>query len=95
MSRAVELGHLLDGGVDRERDEVVRARVDERALARAPDRRAVAATMTASGIGLSSVNALSPVKARPMISFWIWLVPSYSVVTRASRRYLPTGYSST
>jgi hypothetical protein len=40
------------------------------------------------------VNADSPVSARPMISFWIWLVPSYNVVTRASRRYLPTGYSS-
>ena len=36
-----------------------------------------------------------PVSARPMMSFWIWLVPSYSVITRASRRYLPTGYSST
>src|SRR5713101_4988249 len=24
-----------------------------------------------------------------MMSFWIWLVPSYSVVTRASRRCLP------
>ena len=42
----------------------------------------------------SYVNAFSPVSARPMMSFWIWLVPSYSVVTRASRRYFPTGYSS-
>src|SRR5439155_24878006 len=41
------------------------------------------------------MNAFSPVRARPMMSFWIWLVPSYSVVTRASRRYLPTGNSST
>ena len=37
---AVELGHLLQRGVDRERDEVVGTRVDERALARAADRRA-------------------------------------------------------
>ena len=32
------------------------------------------------------VIALMPVASRPMISFWIWEVPSYSVVTRASRR---------
>ena len=31
-------------------------------------------------------SALIPVSARPMISFWICEVPSYSVVTRASRR---------
>ena len=31
-------------------------------------------------------NALWPVRCRPMMSFWIWLVPSYRVVTRASRR---------
>ena len=31
-------------------------------------------------------SALMPVAARPMISFWICDVPSYSVVTRASRR---------
>ena len=30
--------------------------------------------------------AFTPVTARPMISFWIWEVPSYRVVTRASRR---------
>ena len=30
--------------------------------------------------------AFSPVAARPMISFWICEVPSYRVVTRASRR---------
>ena len=30
--------------------------------------------------------AFTPVTARPMISFWICDVPSYSVVTRASRR---------
>ena len=30
--------------------------------------------------------ALIPVASRPMISFWICEVPSYSVVTRASRR---------
>ena len=40
-------------------------------------------------------NALSPVSARPISSFWIWLVPSYSVETRASRRYFCTGNSST
>ena len=32
------------------------------------------------------IIALMPVAARPMISFWIWDVPSYRVVTRASRR---------
>ena len=32
------------------------------------------------------VIALIPVASRPMISFWICEVPSYSVVTRASRR---------
>jgi hypothetical protein len=31
-------------------------------------------------------SAFTPVTARPMISFWIWEVPSYNVVTRASRR---------
>ena len=36
----VEARHLVDGGADDERDEVVGAGVDERALARAPDRRA-------------------------------------------------------
>ena len=30
--------------------------------------------------------ALIPVASRPMISFWICEVPSYRVVTRASRR---------
>src|SRR5260221_5079545 len=40
---------------------------------------------------LAHVKAFSPVSARPMSSFWIWLVPSYNVVTRASRRYLPPG----
>ena len=39
----------------------------------------------------TGVSALIPVTPRPMISFWIWEVPSYSVVTRASRRYLSTG----
>jgi hypothetical protein len=39
-------------------------------------------------------NADTPVSARPISSFWIWLVPSYSVITRASRNSLPTGYSS-
>jgi hypothetical protein len=29
---------------------------------------------------------LIPVASRPMISLWIWEVPSYRVVTRASRR---------
>ena len=37
---AVELGHLLQRRVDREGGEVVGPGVDERALARAPDRRA-------------------------------------------------------
>jgi hypothetical protein len=32
------------------------------------------------------VIASTPVRARPMISFWICDVPSYSVVTLASRR---------
>ena len=31
-------------------------------------------------------SALMPVSARPMISFWICDVPSYSVVTRTSRK---------
>ena len=31
-------------------------------------------------------SALMPVIARPMISFWIWDVPSYRVVTRTSRK---------
>ena len=31
-------------------------------------------------------SALIPVSARPMISFWICEVPSYSVVTRTSRK---------
>jgi hypothetical protein len=31
-------------------------------------------------------SALIPVIARPMISFWIWEVPSYRVVTRTSRK---------
>ena len=34
----------------------------------------------------AGTSALMPVNARPMISFWICEVPSYSVVTRASRR---------
>ena len=34
----------------------------------------------------AGTSALIPVRARPMISFWICEVPSYSVVTRASRR---------
>src|SRR6202012_6117705 len=34
----------------------------------------------------AGTSALIPVRARPMISFWICDVPSYSVVTRASRR---------
>src|SRR3954469_21187374 len=36
-------------------------------------------------------NAETPVSARPMRSFWIWLVPSYRVITRASRSSLPAG----
>ena len=42
----------------------------------------------ASGIrspSYSGISALMPVAWRPMISFWICDVPSYSVVTRASR----------
>ena len=34
----------------------------------------------------AQVIAFTPVAARPMISFWICEVPSYRVVTRASRR---------
>ena len=36
--------------------------------------------------GLHQSIAFTPVTDRPMISFWICEVPSYSVVTRASRR---------
>src|SRR5262249_14582589 len=88
----VELRHLLDRGADRERHEVVGAHVDERALVGSSDRRP--RRVDDDGFG-HQTNALAPVSARPMISFWIWLVPSYKVVTLASRRYLPTGYSST
>jgi hypothetical protein len=35
---------------------------------------------------LTGVIAFTPVASRAMISFWICEVPSYSVVTRASRR---------
>ena len=40
------------------------------------------------GLGLAQegTSALIPVIARPMISFWIWEVPSYKVVTRTSRK---------
>ena len=89
---AIELGHLGDRGLDRERDEIVGPRVDERPLVRTADRRARRADDHSFR---HQRKALSPVSARPMISFWIWLVPSYSVVTLASRRYFPTGYSST
>ncbi len=42
---------------------------------------------SATGYSASiGVIALIPVAARPMISFWICEVPSYRVVTRASRR---------
>src|SRR5262249_28450766 len=34
----------------------------------------------------AGTSALIPVSARPMISFWIWEVPSYRVVTRTSRK---------
>ena len=57
--------------------EVVGARVDERALAGAADRGAGGCGNDGFGHpNPSYVNALSPVSARPMISFWIWLVPS-------------------
>ena len=45
--------------------------------------------------GCTHVSALIPVAARPMISFWICEVPSYRVVTRTSRNYRSTGWSST
>lgn len=41
-----------------------------------------------------SQNAETPVNTRPMTSFCIWLVPSYNVITRASRSSFPAGYSS-
>ena len=40
ISELVELGHLVECRANREGDEVVRSDVDERALARPPDRRA-------------------------------------------------------
>ena len=40
---------------------------------------------TPTSIVYSGINALIPVVCRPMISFWICEVPSYKVVTRASR----------
>jgi len=49
----------------------------------------VVSRISAKGASQLSSNgsiALIPVAARPMISFWICEVPSYRVVTRASRR---------
>ena len=93
----IEPFHLPDRLLDREREQVVRADVQQRPLGGTPDRGADGADD--DGFGHSSslryVKALSPVRALPTISVWIWLVPSYSVVTRASRRYFATGYSST
>ncbi len=51
----------------------------------APSRSVVTAARSAH------VIAFTPVMARPMISFWICDVPSYSVATRASRRWRSTG----
>ena len=107
--RTVEFRDLFQRGIDRERDEVVRACVDEGALAGPPDRgsyrrdddrvRQTRSPFHVRPARLSLArdyeNALTSVSARPMMSFWIWLVPSYKVVTRASLRYFPTGYSST
>ena len=45
-----------------------------------------AARLGGDGRHRYGTSAFTPVTARPMISFWIWDVPSYSVVTRASRR---------
>ena len=39
-----------------------------------------------AGDAHDGTRALMPVSARPMISFWICEVPSYSVVTRTSRK---------
>ena len=72
------LHHLGREGVARlgpvqpqQRDVAVDAGLDQRAHALWPR---------------AGVIALIPVAARPMISFWICEVPSYRVVTRASRR---------
>ncbi len=46
-------------------------------------------------LGHAGTSALTPVSARPMMSFWICEVPSYSVVTRTSRNQRSTGWSST
>ena len=40
----------------------------------------------ASAMAQLGIRALIPVAARPMISCWICEVPSYSVVTRTSRK---------
>jgi hypothetical protein len=88
----IELRHLLERRADGERDQVVGSDVDEGPFPRAAYRRPDGGGDDGFG---HQTKALSPVSARPMISFWIWLVPSYKVVTLASRRYLPTGYSST
>jgi hypothetical protein len=45
-------------------------------------------------VGGLAQKALWPVSRRPMIRCWTWLVPSYRVVTRASRSSRWTGYSS-
>ena len=52
-------------------------RRDERAhRPGADDRQHQAPVGTGSGCGRSGTSALIPVSDRPMISFWIWLVPS-------------------
>lgn len=52
------------------------------------------ARLATSASAAAQVKALTPVSERPIKSFWTWLVPSYKVMTRASRRYFCTGYSS-
>ena len=56
-------------------------RVGHRARAHQPSGERSATSGSSAGI-----IALIPVASRPMISFWICDVPSYRVVTRASRR---------
>ena len=58
-----------------------------RASGRSSRARPTAPRVSAATVAIAyGTSAFSPVTARPMISFWIWEVPSYRVVTRASRR---------
>src|SRR4029079_13568836 len=90
--RVESLG-LLDRLPNREREQVVGADVHERALASPPDRGADGADDDGLGHSVAPyVKALDAFRARPTMRVWIWLVPSYRLVTRASRRYFATGY---